>query len=107
MVNAESFDRSKQAWTPFQCVYKAPVTKNQHGSEGHASWAEVLLSTRATVSSELPECSPFSVDICAVQRVTAIGKPPEGKICSFAGLKNVVVFASKGKPYPWPMLHIQ
>ncbi|KAL4268526.1 RNA-dependent RNA polymerase [Pleurotus pulmonarius] len=36
-----------------------------------------------------------------VQRVTAIGKPPEGKICSFAGLKNVVVFASKGRrPLP-------
>ncbi|KAF9236238.1 RNA dependent RNA polymerase-domain-containing protein [Melanogaster broomeanus] len=31
-----------------------------------------------------------------VQRVYAIGKPPEGKVCLFSHLKNVVVFASTG-----------
>ncbi|KAJ7685522.1 RNA dependent RNA polymerase-domain-containing protein [Mycena polygramma] len=30
-----------------------------------------------------------------VQRVHAIGKPPEGMLCLFAGLKNVVVLSSK------------
>ncbi|KAJ6490593.1 RNA dependent RNA polymerase-domain-containing protein [Mycena vitilis] len=30
-----------------------------------------------------------------VQRVHAIGKPPEGLLCLFAGLKNVVVLSSK------------
>ncbi|EIW76361.1 RdRP-domain-containing protein, partial [Coniophora puteana RWD-64-598 SS2] len=31
-----------------------------------------------------------------VQRVYAIGKPPENQLCAFARLKNVVVFASRG-----------
>ncbi|CAK5265089.1 unnamed protein product [Mycena citricolor] len=30
-----------------------------------------------------------------IQRVTAIGKPPEGMICAFSGLKNVVVMSSR------------
>jgi len=33
----------------------------------------------------------------AVQRVYAIGKPPEDKLCSFRNLKNVVVLPSVGK----------
>ncbi|KAJ7217191.1 RNA dependent RNA polymerase-domain-containing protein [Mycena pura] len=33
-----------------------------------------------------------------VQRVQAIGKPPEGMLCSFAGLKNVVVLPSRSSP---------
>lgn len=33
----------------------------------------------------------------AVQRVFAIGKPPEGKLCLFAHMKNVVVLPSVGK----------
>lgn len=74
--------------------------RNQHGSLARALWAEVLSSTLATVRGKPIECSWLSVNIYAVQRVTAIGKPPEGKICSFAGLKNVVVFASKGRLTP-------
>jgi RNA-dependent RNA polymerase len=31
-----------------------------------------------------------------VQRVRAIGKPPEGKLCLFSHLKNVVVLPSVG-----------
>ncbi|KAF8912009.1 RdRP-domain-containing protein [Gymnopilus junonius] len=33
-----------------------------------------------------------------VQRVRAIGKPPEGMLCLFSHLKNVVVMSSRGKP---------
>ncbi|KAJ7074173.1 RNA dependent RNA polymerase-domain-containing protein [Mycena amicta] len=32
-----------------------------------------------------------------IQRVTAIGEPPAGMLCSFAGLKNVVVLPSSSK----------
>jgi RNA-dependent RNA polymerase len=32
----------------------------------------------------------------AVQRVYAVGEPPEGKICFFRGLKNVVVLPAVG-----------
>ena len=31
-----------------------------------------------------------------VQRVYAVGEPPEGKICFFRGLKNVVVLPAVG-----------
>ena len=31
-----------------------------------------------------------------VQRVHAIGKPPDGKLCLFRHIKNAVVFATKG-----------
>lgn len=31
-----------------------------------------------------------------VQRVFAIGKPPDGKLCFFRGLKNVVVLPAQG-----------
>lgn len=33
----------------------------------------------------------------SVQRVRAIGKPPDGQICLFRHLKNVVVMPSVGK----------
>ena len=32
----------------------------------------------------------------AVQRVYAVGEPPEDKICFFRGLKNVVVLPAVG-----------
>ena len=31
-----------------------------------------------------------------VQRVYAVGEPPEGKLCFFRGLKNVVVLPAVG-----------
>lgn len=34
-----------------------------------------------------------------VQRVYAIGKPPEDQLCLFAHLKNVVVFSATGLSY--------
>lgn len=40
---------------------------------------------------------PFIVIV--VQRVYAVGKPPDGKICFFSGLKNVVVLPAIGMHY--------
>jgi hypothetical protein len=34
--------------------------------------------------------------ISSVQRVLAVGEPPEDKICFFRGLKNVVVLPAVG-----------
>lgn len=40
---------------------------------------------------------PFIVIV--VQRVYAVGKPPDGRICFFSGLKNVVVLPAIGMHY--------
>lgn len=45
--------------------------------------------------SNLP-LTPRSLVCVVVQRVTAVGKPPDDKICFFNGLKNVVVLPAVG-----------
>ena len=47
----------------------------------------------------------YNSSIDAVQRVFAIGKPPEGKICFFQGLKNVVVLPAQGDEHRVFMLN--
>ena len=37
--------------------------------------------------------------VVVVQRVYAVGKPPDGKICFFSELKNVVVLPAIGMHY--------
>lgn len=37
-----------------------------------------------------------SLTFILVQRVNAVGKPPDDKICFFRGLKNVVVLPAVG-----------
>ena len=37
-----------------------------------------------------------SFDLFVVQRVYAVGKPPDDMVCSFRNLKNVVVLPSVG-----------
>jgi hypothetical protein len=44
-----------------------------------------------------PQHSGFLTILNIVQRVRAIGKPPEGMLCLFAHMKNVVVLPSVGK----------
>ena len=40
--------------------------------------------------------TPRSLTFILVQRVNAVGKPPDDKICFFRGLKNVVVLPAVG-----------
>lgn len=51
------------------------------------------------------DSKPFTISkasaltsVCVVQRVYAIGKPPDDQLCFFSGLKNVVVLPSVGAP---------
>ncbi|KAJ7286202.1 RNA dependent RNA polymerase-domain-containing protein [Mycena rebaudengoi] len=59
----------------------------QHRDDPEPTW----LDGSCTISR-----SPV-VHLGDIQRVTAIGKPPEGMLCLFAGLKNVVVLPSAGE----------
>ena len=45
-----------------------------------------------------PTCQGSSF---TVQRVFAVGNPPEDKVCFFRGLKNVVVFPAVGAYYEY------
>jgi RNA-dependent RNA polymerase len=49
-----------------------------------------------TSMSVLPSPVLLSLICLAVQRVYAIGEPPQGKLCFFRGLKNVVVLPAVG-----------
>lgn len=40
--------------------------------------------------------TPRSLTSIIVQRVNAVGEPPDGRICFFRGLKNVVVLPAVG-----------
>lgn len=47
--------------------------------------------------SSLPLCTVQAADERIVQRVYAIGSPPEDLLCLFGHLRNVVVFPTTGK----------
>jgi hypothetical protein len=48
------------------------------------------------VSASVLPLTPRYLACVVVQRVNAVGKPPDDKICFFDGLKNVVVLPAVG-----------
>jgi hypothetical protein len=48
------------------------------------------------ISASVLPLTPRSLACVVVQRVNAVGKPPDDKICFFRGLKNVVVLPAVG-----------
>ena len=51
-------------------------------------------------------CSAPIKHVPTVQRVWAVGEPPEGKKCFFRGLKNVVVLPAVGAYQRVPRVHL-
>ena len=48
------------------------------------------------ISARVFPLTPRCLACVVVQRVNAVGKPPDDKICFFRGLKNVVVLPAVG-----------